>query len=98
MERTDSKYPVFVLDHQPYELQQAADENVDLLLCGHTHNGQVWPMSLITGRMFDRSYGYEKRGNTSIYVSSGLSLWGPPYRIGTDSELVVFNLSFAHRP
>ena len=31
------------------------------------------------------------RGNTHIYVSSGLSLWGPPFRIGTHGEMVIFN-------
>jgi predicted MPP superfamily phosphohydrolase len=84
--------PVIVLDHQPYQLKQAEDEDVDILFCGHTHHGQVWPMSWITEQMFDIGYGFEKRGNTSIYVSSGLSLWGPPFRIGTNSETVVFNI------
>ena len=36
-------------------------------------------------------------GQTLVYVSSGLSLWGPPFRIGTDSELVVFQLTFSSR-
>ncbi|MDR1331623.1 MAG: metallophosphoesterase [Tannerella sp.] len=89
--------PVIVLDHQPYELRQAEEAGADLLFCGHTHHGQVWPMSWITERMFDVAYGFAKRGNTSVYVSSGLSLWGPPFRIGTKSELVVFNLRFKSR-
>ncbi|MDR0794558.1 MAG: metallophosphoesterase, partial [Tannerella sp.] len=55
---------------------------------------QVWPLNLVTKRMFEISYGYEKREQTHIYVTSGLSLWGPPFRIGTQSEMVVFNLSF----
>ncbi|MDR0757229.1 MAG: metallophosphoesterase [Tannerella sp.] len=94
LEGTDCSLPVFVLDHQPYRLKQAEEEGVDLLFCGHTHHGQVWPMSWITEQLFDIGYGFEKRGNTSIYVSSGLSLWGPPFRIGTQSELVVFNIHF----
>ncbi|MDR1407390.1 MAG: metallophosphoesterase [Tannerella sp.] len=84
--------PVIVLDHQPYQLKEAEEEGVDLLFCGHTHHGQVWPMSWITEQLFDIGYGFAKRGNTSIYVSSGLSLWGPPYRIGTKSELIVFHI------
>ena len=67
---------------------------VDLQFSGHTHRGQVWPMSWIVDRMFELSYGIKKTGNSTIYVSSGLSLWGPPFRIGTDSEMVVFNITF----
>lgn len=88
-----SDVPLIVMDHQPVETEAAIDANVDLLFCGHTHNGQVWPMNLITRLLFDISYGYEKRKNTHIYVSSGLALWGPPFRIGTRSEMIVFNLS-----
>jgi len=88
------EYPVIVIDHQPNNLSEPVDAGIDLLFCGHTHRGQVWPMSWLTDRMFDISYGYEKRINTNIYVSSGLSIWGPPFRIGTQSEMIVFNISF----
>ena len=88
--------PVIVLDHQPVELNQSVEAGADLLFCGHTHNGQVWPLNWVTNRMFELSYGYEKRQQTHIYVTSGLSLWGPPFRIGSQSELVVINLSFQH--
>jgi predicted MPP superfamily phosphohydrolase len=91
---SDAALPLIVLDHQPVELAQAVEAGVDLLFCGHTHNGQVWPMNWLTSRLFEIAYGYEKRGNTNIYVSSGLALWGPPFRIGSRSEMVVFNLSF----
>ena len=50
----------------------------------------AWPLNMITKRIFDQSYGYRKWGKSQIYVSSGLSLWGPPFRIGTDSEMIVF--------
>lgn len=90
--RVDSVAPIIVLDHQPTDLTQAERADVDLIFCGHTHHGQVWPLSLITDALFDVSYGYTRRGRTHIYVSSGLSLWGPPFRIGTRSELVVFRL------
>jgi len=94
----DIDKPVIVLDHQPVELNKTVDAGSDLLICGHTHNGQVWPLNLLTKRMFEISYGYEKREQTHIYVTSGLSLWGPPFRIGTQSEMVVFNLSFNPHP
>ena len=93
IEQANPAYPILVLDHQPYELTASVDGNVDLLFCGHTHDGQVWPMNYLTSRLFDVSYGHEKRNHTNIYVSSGLSLWGPPFRVGTNSEMVVFNIT-----
>ena len=92
MHEIDHTQPVIVLDHQPVDINSVVEAGADLLLCGHTHNGQVWPLSLLTKRMFDVSYGYEKREQTHIYVTSGLSLWGPPFRIGTQSEMVVIQL------
>jgi predicted MPP superfamily phosphohydrolase len=91
----DTSQPVILIDHQPYELNEVeATEAVDLQFSGHTHHGQVFPLSLLTGYLFDISYGYEKRGQTNFYVSSGVALWGPPFRIGTCSEMVVFECSF----
>jgi predicted MPP superfamily phosphohydrolase len=95
LERTDRSRPVIVLDHQPYHLAQADSLQVDLMICGHTHRGQVWPASLLTDKMYKQSYGYRKWNHSHIFVSSGLSLWGPPFRIGTRSEIVVFNLATA---
>lgn len=89
----DRDKPVILLDHQPYELDRTEKAGIDLQFSGHTHRGQVWPMNWIVDRMYELSYGYKKKGESHIYVSSGLSLWGPPFRIGTDSEIVVFNLT-----
>ena len=90
--QTDPSKPIIVIDHQPYDLQKASAQGVDLQFSGHTHHGQVWPLNYITDSMFEQSYGLRKWGKTTVYVSSGLSLWGPPFRIGTDSELVVFTI------
>ncbi len=87
-------YPIVLLDHQPYELQQTAESGIDLQFSGHTHHGQIWPISLLTDYLFELSHGYKKIKDSHIYVSSGLSLWGPPFRIGTQSEIVIFNLKF----
>ena len=92
----NSSKPTILLDHQPYHLHEAQQMNVDLQFSGHTHNGQVIPLTWLTNYLFEVSYGYEKRGNTHFYVSSGISLWGPPFRIGSHSEIVVFNCSFAN--
>ena len=93
MENIDKSRPIILLDHQPYNLTDAEDAGIDLQFSGHTHHGQVWPMSLVTDYIYEQSHGYRQWGDTHIYVSSGLSLWGPPFRIGTESEMVVFELS-----
>lgn len=90
----DPSRPVILLDHQPYHLEQTEEAGVDLQFSGHTHHGQIWPLSILTDYLFELSYGHKQLGNSHIYVSSGLSLWGPPFRIGTDSELVVFDITF----
>lgn len=92
MADVDRSKTVILLDHQPYDLQHAVSEGIDLQFSGHTHRGQVWPLSLLTDHMFEHSYGMKQFGDTHVYVSSGLSLWGPPFRIGTQNEIVVFNL------
>lgn len=92
VERLDTAKPIIVLDHQPAELDSAAVEGVTLQVSGHTHRGQVWPISWITDSMFEVSNGLLKKGGTHIYVSSGLGIWGGKFRIGTRSEYVVVNL------
>jgi len=90
----DKSYPVIVMNHQPFNLEEAVDEGVDLHLSGHTHHGQLWPLNYITKAVFELSWGYLKKGNTHFYVSSGFGSWGPPVRIGNSPEVVVFNLKF----
>ena len=90
----DKSYPVIVMNHQPFNLEESVDEGVDLHLSGHTHHGQLWPLNYITKAVFELSWGYLKKGNTNFYVSSGFGSWGPPVRIGNSPEVVVFNLKF----
>jgi predicted MPP superfamily phosphohydrolase len=89
LESLDRDKPVVLLDHQPYHLEEAQANGVTLQLSGHTHRGQIWPISWITDRMYELSYGYARKGDTHFYVSSGLGLWGGKFRIGTRSEYVV---------
>lgn len=90
----DQTKPVIVMNHQPFNLQEAADANVDLHLSGHTHHGQLWPVNYITEAIFELSWGYLKKGNTNFYVSSGYGSWGPSVRVGNRPEVVVFKLKF----
>ncbi|MBL7969104.1 MAG: metallophosphoesterase [Prolixibacteraceae bacterium] len=90
----DRTKPVIVMNHQPYHLEEASKEQVDLHLSGHTHHGQLWPVNFITKAIFELSWGYLKKENTHFYVSSGFGSWGPSVRVGNRPEVVVFTLKF----
>ena len=90
----DKKFPVIMMDHQPYHLEQVAKENIDLQVSGHTHSGQFFPVNLIVSRMYELAHGYLKKENSHFIVSSGLGIWGPQYRIGTQSEIVVIDFQY----
>jgi predicted MPP superfamily phosphohydrolase len=94
MASTNPEYPIIVMNHQPFNLSEASDLNVDLHLSGHTHNGQLWPFNYITKAIFELSWGYLKKGNTNFYVSSGFGTWGPSVRTGNRPEVVIFKLKF----
>ena len=76
------------------ELKQTAAAGADFALYGHTHDGQVWPLTLVTNAIYRQPYGYGLWGKMQAYVSSGLGLWGPPFRIGTRSEMVIIDFCF----
>ncbi len=85
------KYTI-LLDHQPYHLEEAEQAGIDFQFSGHTHHGQVWPISWITNAVYECAFGEHQRGNTRYYVSSGLGIWGGKFRIGTRSEYIVATL------
>ncbi len=89
----DTSFYTIVLDHQPYNLDKTEQAGADFQLSGHTHRGQVWPISWITDALYECSWGSHQRGATRYYVSSGLGIWGGKFRIGTQSEYVVATLS-----
>jgi hypothetical protein len=87
-----SKYTI-ILDHQPYHLNRSEAAGADFQLSGHTHRGQVWPISWITDHIYECSWGKYQSGNTQYYISSGLGIWGGKFRIGTQSEYVVATIT-----
>jgi predicted MPP superfamily phosphohydrolase len=89
---TDQSQPLILLDHQPRHLEEALRSGIDLQFSGHTHNGQMFPGNIIASILFEIPHGYRKRGSTHYFVSSGLGIWGPLFRIGTESDLVVFKI------
>ena len=81
-----------LLDHQPANLEEAEQSGIDFQFSGHTHHGQVWPLSWVTDAMYEKAWGHLTRGNTRYYISSGLGIWGPGIRIGTRSEYLVLHV------
>jgi uncharacterized protein len=94
MKKVDKSKPVILLDHQPFHLDETAKNGVDLQLSGHTHNGQMWPLNYLTRAIYELSYGYLRKGNAQIIVSSGYGLWGPRIRSGSRSEVMLINIKF----
>lgn len=94
MKSVDKNLPVVMMDHQPFALNEAVENGVDLQLSGHTHHGQLWPFNYITKMVYELSWGYKKKGDTHFYVSSGYGGWGPPIKLGSRSEIVNIKLHF----
>ncbi len=90
----DRAWPVVVLDHQPLYLDEAAESGVDLQLSGHTHAGQLFPLDIINRFVYEKNWGYLKKGTTHFYVSSGSGTWGPAVRTGSRSEIILLRLRF----
>lgn len=95
--KIDTNILTIVIDHQPWQLKRVSELPIDLQISGHTHNGQIFPLNLIIKHLYEQGYGYRKWDKDShIYVSSGISLWGPPVRIGTVNEMAVFRIGSTH--
>ena len=84
----DKNKPIIVIDHNPSSMNESLESNIDLQVSGHTHKGQLAPFNLIVKGIFEDYYGYMKKNNFNIVVSSGYGTWGPPLRIGSRSEIV----------
>ncbi len=94
LDGVDRNLPIILLDHQPINLEEGQRNGIDLQLSGHTHNGQFFPNNLISKRIFENSWGYLRKGESHIIVTSGFGTWGPPIRIGTNSEILDISISF----
>lgn len=81
-----------VMDHQPASIDEAKEQNVDLVLSGHTHAGQVWPMRLFTRHLYSLDYGQAYYGVTTAIVTSGYGTWGPRVRLGSQAEVVLIEI------
>ncbi|MDB5225238.1 MAG: hypothetical protein JWL87_190 [Candidatus Adlerbacteria bacterium] len=86
--------PSILLKHEPRHLEVASGAGISLQLSGHTHLGQQWPfmhLAQLTYQGF--AYGLKRLGSMQVYTSSGVGTWGPPLRVGTNSEVVVLTFT-----
>jgi hypothetical protein len=83
---------VLLLYHRPRGLTAAAAAGVDLMISGHTHNGQIVPFNLVVGRVFEQTVGLFRQDQTQLYVSPGTGTWGPVMRLGSRGEVTLFDI------
>lgn len=90
----DGIYTVW-LDHEPRELRDSAAAGADLMLCGHTHGGQIWPLGLVAWlfRYNEVNYGLKRYGNAAAIVSGGTGTWGYQIRTEGKTEIVCIDLT-----
>ena len=91
----DKAKPIFVLSHEPGELQKTADAGADIDFSGHTHDGQLFPGNLTIGLFWENPCGMIKKDNMYSIVTSGVGVYGTFMRVGTDAEICSVDIDFA---
>ncbi|WP_432070782.1 metallophosphoesterase [Streptomyces sp. AA1529] len=89
----DTERACVLMAHQPVQIHEAVDHGVDLQLSGHTHGGQLWPGNHLAALANPTVAGLERYGDTQLYVTRGAGAWGPPVRVGADSDITVVTLA-----
>jgi predicted MPP superfamily phosphohydrolase len=88
----DKNKPSILIKHEPRDIDIAEEAGISLQLSGHTHHAQIWPFRFLPKRIYKGfDYGLKNSGKTQVYTSSGVGTWGPPMRVGTDSEIVIIS-------
>lgn len=93
-EGMDKNLPIIMIDHQPKELGKARDGGVDVALSGHTHGGQIFPGNLTVKIPWENPYGILMKGDMTSCVTSGVGVWGPNMRLGSNPEIMILNMKF----
>ena len=95
-----SDKPLILLNHTPLvdEAQAAGGAGADLIVSGHTHEGQIWPFSLLTRMVFTFHHGLYKLNHGYIITTCGIGTWGPAMRLGAPPEVVLIKLVGENEP
>ena len=94
MKGIDTSLPVLVLEHEPADFENLKEAGADLVLSGHTHAGQMFPATLFTRFFNANNYELKTVDGLKSVVTSGVGYYGPPLRVGCDSEIMVLNIHF----
>ena len=93
LDRADPALPIFLLAHQPKQIDAAVAAGADLQVSGHTHGGQIWPFGALVRLDQPVVSGLSRHGTrTQLYTSRGTGFWGPPFRVFAPSEITVLTL------
>ena len=93
-EGVPKEMPTLLLAHQPSYINLLKGFEPSLILSGHTHGGQIWPLGYVVRLIQPYLKGLHLIGEKRhIYVNSGIGFWGPPMRLGSHSEITLINWS-----
>ena len=93
-EEIDTSKPLLVLDHEPRDYDELEAIGTDLMMAGHTHDGQLWPTKIATDIIWTNPYGLYVNNNFHAITTSGLGLFGPNMRVGTIAEVCIVHIKF----
>ena len=90
----DKSKPIFTIYNEPNELDELSKAGTDVLLCGHTHDGQIFPGNIFIKLFWENACGYLQKGNMHNIVTSGVGIYGPYIRVGTHAEICPITVNF----
>lgn len=90
--QVDSKKPVIVLEHSPSEIEFISELPFDLHLAGHTHGGQIFPLTYLLKWFTPLVHGHKRIDGSQFLVTSGYGFGAVPFRLGTRSEVWAITL------
>ena len=90
----DSAVPLLVVDHEPSDFAALSAAGADVVFSGHTHAGQAFPGTIYVRIANENAYGYKTLFGMETFVTSGVGTFGPPVRTGTNSEVMIIDLSY----
>lgn len=87
--------PLLIIDHDPIGISEAIDQQADIVLCGHTHKGQIFPLNFFVRFLYNKNefYGISTTNQTTSIVCSGTGYFNMPMRIGTNCEIVCITIT-----
>ena len=89
----DPETPAVLLAHQPRAVEEGVEKGIGLQLSGHTHGGQMFPITGLVAALWTYSAGLYRVGDAHVYVHRGTGFWGPPMRIGSPPEIAAITLT-----